>query len=819
MTTAQNRVQATPLPKAALSTMRGSILQRQCACGGTPGVSGECEECRKKREAASLQRAAIDRSPAGRVPPVVGEVLRSSSQALAPEARSFMEPRFGHDFSQVRVHTDAKAAESARAVNALAYTVGHDIVFGSGQYAPHSRDGQKLIAHELTHTIQQARSGASALDCAQLQIDDAASPAERESEATAEAVMNASTFLAPLAAGVAHPIAGAVALQRKVSQDLPRIKVLVLKGGGFGEKDAHEMLGLFKGLTDDDLRDTVKALEIENKDYIERFLTHISKADRQSDFDAIRRVKNMRYWKTETTTTNRTTGEKTTVTTEVTGSCSPDQARKVFQAATTGLAWLDTAVSQLDAYLVKPGDKTTNNVEKALDLHFRDKTAVVAQHIRSRLDHIRQDIRGLKTLQIECHGDAWDETCADAGAYVSIANPEMVVFCPSFFGDNATGQAEIIVHEMAHAQVGGLHITDRAYRSDRLLTQLTTAEALTNADSYGLFTQQLGTGSDVKSTAAKDTPEDCEKDDWWKLLQAAIALAERWNRNLQVSLGGLSPAALQPPSTWGKYLGGATQGDIDRGKKAVNKVAARLGSPIDFECEPDGGGRCDKYLTYWYAIGDFHICPAWKAQKSEQDRAETLLAGLFGYVGDVSDNTRQNNYAKLAREHNTGWAPPSSLGEVLGSSKWSPNEISIALIMTEPDPSKSYFWETGTQHERLSDVLPDYQVDATHAAPLPFQCRVEFSLDSGGQGRPTPFTPPAVKVDFEFVATGGGFQESHSDARPIYKGSGQDLVTKMPKEYHFSFSKEGLLRMHFHLDDPDAQISRDVDDTVRIKAA
>jgi hypothetical protein len=66
-----------------------------------------------------------------------------------------MQPRFGYDLSNVRVHTDEKAAESARTVNALAYTVGNQIAFGASQYAPESLEGRKLIAHEITHTIQQ----------------------------------------------------------------------------------------------------------------------------------------------------------------------------------------------------------------------------------------------------------------------------------------------------------------------------------------------------------------------------------------------------------------------------------------------------------------------------------------------------------------------------------------------------------------------------------------------------------------------------------------------------------------------------------------
>jgi hypothetical protein len=92
------------------------------------------------------------------VPSIVYEVIRSPGHPLDPATRAFMEPRCGHSFGEVRVHNDTRAAESARAVNAVAYTVGRDVVFGAGQFAPHSREGRKLIAHELAHVVQQ-RSG------------------------------------------------------------------------------------------------------------------------------------------------------------------------------------------------------------------------------------------------------------------------------------------------------------------------------------------------------------------------------------------------------------------------------------------------------------------------------------------------------------------------------------------------------------------------------------------------------------------------------------------------------------------------------------
>ena len=83
------------------------------------------------------------------------DVLVSSGRPLEAGPRAVMEERLGHDFSDVRVHTGAQADESARSINALAFTVGSDIVFGSGHYTPDTLDGQRVLAHELTHVVQQ----------------------------------------------------------------------------------------------------------------------------------------------------------------------------------------------------------------------------------------------------------------------------------------------------------------------------------------------------------------------------------------------------------------------------------------------------------------------------------------------------------------------------------------------------------------------------------------------------------------------------------------------------------------------------------------
>ena len=81
--------------------------------------------------------------------------LKSGGSPLPRSARSFFEPRFGADFSHVRVHTGSRAAETAKSINARAFTVGGDIAFGAGQYSPGSQAGKRLLGHELTHVVQQ----------------------------------------------------------------------------------------------------------------------------------------------------------------------------------------------------------------------------------------------------------------------------------------------------------------------------------------------------------------------------------------------------------------------------------------------------------------------------------------------------------------------------------------------------------------------------------------------------------------------------------------------------------------------------------------
>jgi len=120
-----------------------------------PRISRKCAACEDADRIPLRAKVVGSDRPQGAAPPLVDEVIGSSGQPLDPAARRFMEPRFGRDFSGVRVHADSAAGASCQALNALAYTVGDHLVFGHGRYRPDVMAGRELLAHELTHVVQQ----------------------------------------------------------------------------------------------------------------------------------------------------------------------------------------------------------------------------------------------------------------------------------------------------------------------------------------------------------------------------------------------------------------------------------------------------------------------------------------------------------------------------------------------------------------------------------------------------------------------------------------------------------------------------------------
>lgn len=163
-------------------------MQRTCACGGSAGISGECETCQSHR----LQRQPASNTKPAQAPAIVQDVLRLNGQPLEASTRAFFEPRFGHDFSRVRIHAGAQAARSAAAINALAYTSGEHIVFHTGRYAPSSPEGRRLLAHELTHVVQQTQQTHLPVQH-ELEIGTPGDACEIEADRIADLVVNGGT--------------------------------------------------------------------------------------------------------------------------------------------------------------------------------------------------------------------------------------------------------------------------------------------------------------------------------------------------------------------------------------------------------------------------------------------------------------------------------------------------------------------------------------------------------------------------------------------------------------------------------------------------
>ena len=180
------RMADTSMPDLPISSSLPQIsrLQRTCAqCEEEEIQRQPMGEEKEEEEEGTLQA----KEAPGQTPEVTPDAqaqindMRGGGQPLPESVRAIFEPRFGYDFSQVRVHTDARAVESAQAVKAFAYTVGRDIVFAPGQYAPESQWGQRLIAHELTHTIQQGQTPPLGRDMAnsrEPQVGRSVNPAE-----------------------------------------------------------------------------------------------------------------------------------------------------------------------------------------------------------------------------------------------------------------------------------------------------------------------------------------------------------------------------------------------------------------------------------------------------------------------------------------------------------------------------------------------------------------------------------------------------------------------------------------------------------------
>jgi hypothetical protein len=165
-----------------MAQLQRKPVQRSCECGGT------CASCRQHEEESRL----VQRNAAGPAT-MVAAIPNTAGAPLDESTRGFMEARLGHDFRDVRVHTDGGSADAAQQMQANAFTTGREIYFSEGKYQPQTQEGRHLIAHELTHVAQQESGSAPqntiSMDPSGIEVGHPDDPLEHEAEESADRAM------------------------------------------------------------------------------------------------------------------------------------------------------------------------------------------------------------------------------------------------------------------------------------------------------------------------------------------------------------------------------------------------------------------------------------------------------------------------------------------------------------------------------------------------------------------------------------------------------------------------------------------------------
>jgi hypothetical protein len=612
-----------------------TLLRRKCDCGQHTG-GGECENCKKKKK-TPLQRHANGSTAPAIAPPIVHDVLRSRGNPLDQETRSFFEPRLGRDLSQVEVHSSVRAAESARAINAMAYTVGNAIVFGTGRYSPKSESGRGLLAHELTHVVQQAESATPAFQKS-LEIGHPDDPSEREAESVAEAVLRGGNRLGNIGDSRQRPILtiehspslsrkeakGGAPQNKKLDELMKKIhdKLTSFFFNLFvREKDAHEVLQLLKPLSGGDFSDAIARMEAEG--LVDRLFKHVSNTDKTNEAQTLQRIQNSRVQKGKE-------GDK-----EVTRqqSCSIADNKAIADKVSTTKQWAKIAKDRVNDFVADPAGHAPTGA--LLEKHFFHQAKnppglpvpeqkSKAKQIADNFDLVEQQASPLPN---RCASPVDAECSSLAVAYVP-ADKSAVMFCRSFFSDSAKVQTYILLHELTHVYTG---VSDRGYGSERVFAHLAPDSAIDNADSYALFATDTsgvtgGAGS-VRGPAPKDNIADCDPEKK-KAVEHDFAFGSRMVLRALGALGETNPGTRAMRQGWlTMHFKTFDPEKLTKVEGRYHDIKKALAGSINFECESSCKANV---LAYYYKVfgSTVHICPPLFDQPAER-QVDTLLTGVI----------------------------------------------------------------------------------------------------------------------------------------------------------------------------------------------
>jgi len=489
---------------------------------------------------ARLQRKAVADMPVNEAPALAHEVLRSPGQPLDWETRRFFESRFTCDFSRVRVHTDTGAAHSAHSVQALAYTVGDRMVFGSGQYAPRTDSGRRLIAHELAHTIQQ-RGG--------------------------------------------RP----VSLQRAVTKDFEKLRDWLTRGffdWAVTDADAHKSLMLLKSLNATDLRDTVAAME--KKGWVDTLFSNVSDEDAANETEILEKINDVRVHK----------GGKGQP--DLVGPCDAKQRKAIDDRVAGTKDWAREAKNRVNAFAADPAKHA--DTLKLLDTHFFHQKTNGPRTPADQVNDARtiaanfQLAETQQSPQPNVCASPFDPLCSALALAYGDPIKRRIVFCSSYFDSTQERQVYNLLHEFMHEFAG---VADRGYGDERIFAYLTPADSINNADSYALFAVDVNDkeekSSDIR-TAPHDKVSDCGGNE--PEVRRRFAFATRMITNALNIVGSPGYGVAEAQTHFKTSDRAKLQQVIERFKKINEKFAGG----VNFECESKCDSGTAYWRTWGWTV-------------------------------------------------------------------------------------------------------------------------------------------------------------------------------------------------------------------------
>ena len=487
-----------------------------------PQVSRKCAAC-EEEELLQTKRTGAPDAVASDASGIVQEVLRSPGRPLDAPTRAFMEPRFAQDFSTTRIHHGSAADAAARSVNALAFTVGRNIVFRSSAYAPSSLEGRRLLAHEFAHTLQQ---------------------------------------------GVGSPIL----LRRAIAEDYDKLRDWLTRGlfdWAITDEEAHKSLVLLKGLNAADLRDTVAAMEKDG--LVDNLFSNVSDDDLKKETDLLERINDVRVHKGGS-------GKP-----DLVGPCDQNQRKHIDDRVGATKDWAREAKNRANDFAADPAKHADTG--KLLDTHFFHEKNNGPLPVASQVSDARQIADNFRKTEVQQNplpnlcASPFDPLCAAlALAYVDRTKGR-VVFCSPYFESKAQRQVYHLLHEFMHEFAG---VKDRGYGDERVFAYLAATDAMNNADSYALFAVDVN-DKEEKSTdirpAPRDSVSDCGNNE--PEVRRRFAFAARMITNALNIIGDPQIGGAEAQTHFKTQDRTKLQKVFDRFKKINEQFAGG----INFECE------------------------------------------------------------------------------------------------------------------------------------------------------------------------------------------------------------------------------------------